>query len=333
MKSTLKNRIILYFCAALTVLVIVQGVAFFCTENLLVYVGVSLAASILLVLLLSVLISRSLFAPLNKLVASFKEIAAGQATVQLEKTDSEELNALSQTAGYMLERIGELTNNLLRQQRQYADEQLKALQNQINPHFLNNTLQALKSFAVTGDMDAVSKMTTMLGKLLSYSVYEPFGMVRLEEELRYTETYIALQKIRYPQISFFIDADESALNAMVPKLVIQPLVENAIEHGLSTRKDGIIKIIAEADEREIHIIVMDNGGGFTPDKLGEINALLADGNPYGAKQSIGLLNVCQRIRNTYGQQYGVSILFRAGMNTSAIITIPRLDKEEEDSAA
>jgi len=287
------------------------------------FMSAALIVSVLIVVLLSVLISRSLLVPMNKLIASFDGLAAGETDVRFEKTNSEEINTLSNTAENMLRRINELTEDLITKQKQFSNEQLKVLQNQINPHFLNNTLQSVKSFAVIGDMDSVSKMMTLLGKLLAYSVYEPFEMVRLRDELLYTENYLLLEKIRYPLITYHIDVDEKVQDVFVPKLILQPLAENSIEHGFSDSKEGSVSICADIDESELHIVVTDSGSGIGEEKQKEIALALGEGNPCGASSSIGLLNVHQRIQSIFGGEYGVSVLSREGMSTSVVITIPR----------
>lgn len=284
--------------------------------------------SIAVVVVLSLLVSKSILIPIDRLVGSFNQIAHGETDVTFEQSDSKEVNLLARTAQEMLEHINSLSRDLIQKQKQFSQEQLKVLQHQINPHFLNNALQSIKSLAVTGNMDAVSRMATLLGKLLSYSVYEPFGRVSLSEELQYTENYIVLQKARYPNIDYSVDCEDAIRGVPVPKLIVQPLVENAIEHGLPGNKAGHISICAEADEDEIHVIVADSGTGFSEEKRSEVLTGLKNADSDSAPGSIGLLNVHRRVRSIYGEPYGISILSRPGMNTSVIITIPRKGEEK-----
>jgi two-component system sensor histidine kinase YesM len=291
------------------------------------FVVAAILISIGAVVVLSLLISKSILIPIDRLVGSFNQIARGKTDVSFQQSGSREVNLLAQTAQEMLERINLLSRDLIQKQKQFSQEQLKVLQHQINPHFLNNTLQSIKSLAVTGNMNAVSRIATLLGRLLSYSVYEPFGKVPLSEELQHAENYIILQKARYPNIDYSVDCEKTVRNVLVPKLIVQPLVENAIEHGLSGNRKGHISVCAEADESEIHVIVADSGTGFSEEKRKEVTARLQNGDSGSASGNIGLLNVHKRIQSIYGEPYGISILSRAGMNTSVIITIPR--KEEE----
>lgn len=284
-----------------------------------------IVASIVIIVLLSLLISKSILVPMYMLVGKFNEIAAGNTDVAFERTRSREVNLMSHTAENMLESIGRLNEEVIREHEQYSREQFKVLQQQINPHFLNNMLQSIKALAVAGDVASISKMTTILGKILSYAVYNSFDKVKLSEEIEYIGNYMTLQKIRYPNIEYTIDCSPALLDVSVPKLIIQPLVENAIEHGLLGGKSGKITLYADHDEEEIHIIVTDNGAGISDDTRIEIENKLANGDSANS-DGIGLLNVHQRIKSLCGEGYGVSILSRPGMNTSIVITIP-MEKE------
>lgn len=281
-----------------------------------------IAGSVIIIIFLSHLISRSILVPISKLVRRFNDIAAGKTTGTFERTRSEEINLIANTADNMLECIRRLNQAVIDEHEQLSREQFKVLQQQINPHFLNNMLQTIKSLAVTGDVAAISAMTTNLGKILSYAVYNSFNKVRLSDEIEYIKTYMALQKVRYANIDYTIDCPENLEDLSVPKLIIQPLVENAIEHGILGEKDGKINIYVEKNDDEINIIVSDNGVGINEKKLYEIEQKLKNGDSTSERNSIGLLNVHQRIQILYGKSYGVSILSREGMNTCVIITIP-----------
>lgn len=285
------------------------------------FVGVLILLSVGIVVLLSGVLSRSILVPMNMLVSNFNRIARGE-SVAFTLTKSAEVNSLSDTAQHMLASIERLSREAIKNQALLAQEQFKVLQHQINPHFFNNTLQSIKALAVGGDTGAISRITTLLGRILSYSVYNPLDRVRLCEELAYIENYIVLYKARYPDITYDIDCPAGLGETRVPKLIIQPIVENSIEHGFTGMKEGHIRICAEEDEGDIHIVVSDNGAGFGPGKLKEIQEQLhSGGEPRG--ESIGIQNVHRRIQSIYGARYGIRILSEASRNTSVIITIPR----------
>jgi two-component system sensor histidine kinase YesM len=287
------------------------------------FAALMIAASVALIAALSLLISKSLLGPLNQLVGRFNDIAAGDTSVTFAPTRSKEIDLLADTARNMLESINRLSRESMENQALLSREQFKVLQHQINPHFFNNTLQSIKALAMLGDSAAISRITTLLGKILSYSVYSPLDMVPLERELDYIESYILLQMIRYPQISYTIDCPEEIKAVSVPKLIIQPIVENAIEHGFSNVKSGHIHLCAQAEGEQVHIIIVDSGVGFDQNKLEQIQQLLSGGDDTACESHIGIMNVHRRLVSIYGPGYGITILSRPGMQTSVVLTVKR----------
>ncbi|MCL2810361.1 MAG: histidine kinase [Clostridia bacterium] len=286
------------------------------------FVGLLILLSISIIVLLSLLISNSVLVPMQKLLARFNAIASGRTDVDFAPTRSMEINRLSDTAQNMLQSIDRLQKETIAQQALLSREQFKVLQHQINPHLFNNTLQSIKALAVCGDTAAISRITTLLGKILSYSVYNPLDMVPLSQELNYIENYIALQQMRYPNIEYGIDCDLEAGAVFVPKLIVQPIVENAIEHGFNGVKSGRIDLCVERDGEALHIIVVDSGVGFDLQKLESIRGWLEQPDAQEEGSHIGIPNVHKRIRSIYGPEYGVSILSKPGMHTSVVITLP-----------
>ncbi len=287
------------------------------------FVALLILLSILMIALLSLLISNSILVPIKHLLASFDAIASGAPQVSFPATRSVEINLLSSTAQHMLRSIDRLKQEAIQQQALLSREQFKVLQHQINPHLVNNTLQSIKALAFAGDASAISRTTTLLGRILSYSVYNPLDMVPLSQELAYIENYIALQQMRYPGITYGIECDPQTGILPVPKLIVQPIVENAIEHGLSAVKEGRIDLCVEEDGEAVHIMVVDNGVGFDVQKLEAVRALLQLPHPQPESDHIGILNVHQRIEKIYGIGYGVSILSKPGMQTTVVITVGR----------
>lgn len=288
------------------------------------FVIIMIIIACILVLISSDLISRSILTPMKGLIANFKNIASGNHQVIFKETKSIEINSISATAEHMLKNINQLTSDVLEEQRKLSMEQLKVLQNQINPHFLNNVLQSIKAMAVSGDTNSISRVTTLLGKTLSYTVYNPYEQVMLKDELDYTENYIAIQNIRFNQlITYAIDCEEQLLSMNVPKMMIQPLIENAIEHGFVNRQEGHISIFTEEIDNEFYIAVTNNGVTLDKEEVDRLNAMLSSEDTYKQKQSIGLLNLNQRLKSSFGAQAGLKIFSREGMKTSVVITIPK----------
>lgn len=277
--------------------------------------------SIIIIVLLSMTISNSILGPINRLVNKFKIISRGNFNVEFEQSSIREINTLSYTADNMVQNIINLNKEVVEEHKKTAEAQLKALQHQINPHFLNNVLQSIKALAVCEDVKSISTMTTLLGKILSYSVYNPYDNVTIVEELMYTENYIKLQNIRYNNmLSYEINVEEEVKDIKLPKLVIQPIVENAIEHGISRKKEGHIIISAFKELNEVNIIVSDNGFGIAENKLNLLNEKLQNNGTYSEKRSIGLLNVNERIKSIYGDKCSLKIISIKDEKTIVIIS-------------
>lgn len=298
------------------------------------FVAVLLAASCMLILLLSGLISRSIMGPVNQLIGQFRQIADGKRKMALEETRSVEVNEIAHTASEMLISIERLSDEVLREQQKLSEEQFKALQHQINPHFLNNVLQSVKAMALCGRTEDISRTVTLLGKMLSYSVYNPYDRVCLREELSYVEAYIQLQNIRLGnRIVCETDCVEEILAFEVPKLILQPIVENAIEHGFTGQHTGKIIIAAEDTGEEIYLAVSNDGACIGQEQAEELNRMLRQGDVFGKKKSIGLLNVNWRLKCCFGKEAGIRILSREGRSTSIILSIPRTNVLRQSDGA
>ncbi|WP_312641029.1 histidine kinase [Hydrogenoanaerobacterium sp.] len=286
-------------------------------------------AAFVLILLVSNLLARSVLVPMNALINTFNAIGRGEKGVHFEKTSSMEVDRIAQTAMQMLQKNDELTAAVVQESQQRAQAQIRALQHQINPHFLNNLLQSMKALAICGDTETISKMTTLLGKLLAYSVYNPYEMVPLEKEFEHTGIYIALQNIRFEnKIVCTQHLADEAKDILVPKLIIQPLAENAIEHGFSAAEGGQITLSADVDEDEICIVVTNTGQVINPERVEELNSRLHQKSADAQNTSIGLLNVRARICSSFGEAADLQIMSRNGMNTSIVLSLPR--RKEDD---
>ena len=292
--------------------------------TILIFISILLIISSIIISFASIGISKTILNPMNRLIEKFNKVAEGDYSVQFRESDSEEIARLSHTAQYMINNIVDLSNEVLLEQEKSAAVQMKVLQNQINPHFLNNVLQTIKGFAVTEDVENISKLTTLLGKILTYSTYQPFEKADIETELNHIENYIAIQNIRYKNKIFYsIHCETELKQVKIPKLIIQPIIENAIEHGFINKKSGLLFISVEEDVSQINIIVTDDGDGMVEDAVNQLNEDIQFKDSYSAQSSIGLLNVAQRIKKEFGEDYGVKVISRINNGTSVIITLPR----------
>ena len=218
------------------------------------------------------------------------------------------------------------------------DAQIQALQAQINPHFLNNTLEMMNWQArMSGDM-IVSKMIESLGTVLDYRINRAnVKEIHLAEELQCIDAYFYIMTMRFGQrLSIEREIDDELLYIMVPPLILQPIVENAIVHGVETVTNGAIHLKVYHDERNVYFEVRNTGKQMTEQDKQRIQAILAGDEDQipkntGRHTSIGISNVNRRIRLVYGEEYGLSIVQGEDCVTVSTITIPYQTAEEEKS--
>lgn len=290
-----------------------------------------LLLSVLLVALISRIVSKSILTPMNRLVDCCNQVAVGNYEVEFPEGKSEEIHVLSQTVQTMIHNVFRLSEKVVEEEKKLSEEQLRALQHQINPHFLNNVLQLIKGMAVEGKTEEISRLSTLLGKILAYSVYQPYEDVELKEELEYVKNYMEIQNLRYGgRIFYAIDCEPGLENVRISKLLIQPLVENAIEHGLKGKGRGMISISAERERDSICILVNDNGTGIPEPELADMKRKLEAETVYLQEKSIGVLNVNARLKRKYGGRYGIEVISREGAGTTVIIRLPE-DGEGKDN--
>lgn len=220
-------------------------------------------------------------------------------------------------------------------ERKYRNEvlELKTLQAQINPHFLFNTLQTIywKVISLTGKPNEANVMLEHLSDILKYALDVPIQLIRLEEELQYTRSYIEILKYRYSdKFKVIWDLEEDLLDYRVNKLILQPLVENALYHGIKNKKDpGIIKIRIRAKGRQLLIAVIDNGIGISTDRLKQIRDRLqfSSANADEGQPHIGLYNTYKRIKIQFGADSRFIIKSKERFGTKIEITLPLIDHE------
>lgn len=268
-------------------------------------------------------VSKSLSRPLEEMTRTVKRIQAGETHLRMENLKEDEAGELGKSFNNMLDQIEgliarEYENKLLLNHAQY-----QALQAQINPHFLYNTLDTMGSIAEIDGCDQVSVLCQSLAELFRYSLNmkKPFSTV--SQEIVHLKNYIYIMNIRMQnQIQYTFDINDTILNDELPRISIQPLVENAINHGLKNYKgEKKIYIRAYPEEENLVITVEDNGVGMSGERIRE---LFEESPAQGDKRdSIGILNIHKRMRLLFGEQYGVKIESTPGEGTRVILTVPR----------
>lgn len=249
---------------------------------------------------------------INKLSKSSELVTRGNFTAKVAVKSEDEIGCLCKNYNYMLDYLNELINesyikeialqkNMIQQQK----SELKALQEQINPHFLYNTLDAIRMQAVLNDDKEVSEMLVMLAKLFKYNVGFASEEVTLFEEIEHLSNYLNLINIRKSTKYKLINNIENSDKIKILRFTIQPIVENSIKYAFCGKKDGEITISNQITEGVMIITVCDNGIGINEDKISEINNSL--GKEVLGNSSIGLQNVYSRLVLKYGREYGLRV--------------------------
>lgn len=284
-----------------------------------------LALSIMVSSIFTVFLSFNLTKPLKRLLKRVNDISKGdfERDISLERDD--EMGILGSGINEMAVNINELLKRLLDEEREKRKLELKVLQNQVNPHFLYNTLNSIKWMATVQKADGIRDMVSALGRLLRDIARGTSEKVPLREELSLLEDYVYIQRVRYKgKIKVLYEVDEALLDYKIIKFTLQPLVENAIFHGIEPKRDaGRIVISASIDGIDMVLCVEDDGMGMSEE---QISALFSDNgkeedNNRGLS-GIGVKNVNERIKLTYGKEYGLRIESEETKYTKVFIRIP-----------
>ncbi|ADD01734.1 multi-sensor signal transduction histidine kinase [Thermoanaerobacter italicus Ab9] len=274
--------------------------------------------SVVIAALISLYFSYSISQPIIKLATEMKRVEKGNFNISVEENWDGEIGVLYSSFNYMIKRINELIHEVYLSKIKEKDAELKALQAQINPHFLYNTLDTVNWLAVKHNAPEISKIVNSLASILRYSINKGNDVTTVDKELKHVESYITIQKIRFKdkfEVSFNID--KRILHYKTIKLILQPLVENAIIHGIETYEGkGKILINGYLDDGKIVFEVINNGN---PIDLDVVNKLLD--SPSEDKDSYGIQNVNERIKLYYGEEYGLYYQV-IDNNTVARIVIP-----------
>ena len=290
------------------------------TTNILFSILFGLFAIIATFLIMS-LLTRNLM----KLNRSIQRLDKDNLDISLDIRGDDEIGQLNRQFNAMVARIGALISETRRVENEKRKLEIRALQAQINPHFLYNTLSTIKFLAELNGMENIGKVSESLSMLLHTNLQEK-AFISIDEEIRYLKSYLYIQNFKYSNkiVSEFI-VEDGTEDLMILKLLLQPIVENAIVHGVALLKvSGVISIRTFHDGDNLMIRINDNGPGMSPQRIKEIQEepIVTD--------SIGIHNVSSRIRLHFGESYGVSISSEPGIYTSVEICIPAIRSDEVD---
>lgn len=280
--------------------------------------------------------------PIRSLVEASKQIADGEIGYVITNANmpNQEFAYLMEHFNRMSSQVKYLIDSMYTEKLARKDAQIQALQAQINPHFLNNTLEMMNWQARMSGDTVVSKMIEALGTVLDYRMNRAnVKEIRLSEELRCTDAYFYIMSMRFGQrLQIEREIDEEILHTMVPPLILQPIVENAIVHGVEAVKNGRIELKVFHDEDKVYLRVINSGRPLSEEDKQRIEAMLAGDDSkipkrQGYHTSIGIRNVNQRIKLVYGEAYGLEIKKGEDERTVSTITIPYASHTEVQSSA
>ncbi|HHV13613.1 MAG TPA: histidine kinase [Clostridiales bacterium] len=281
--------------------------------------------SLLVAISLTVWLSRRLVSSVKKVVAAMYAVSTGnlEAKVVIEKKMPIEIEFIALQFNDMLIKL----DGAMKKEKEAGERQLeaeiKALEAQINPHFLYNTLDTINWMAIDKENYDISNAINSLATILRYAITNSNAMVEVRQELEWLKNYIYLQQIRLKNtFRYELDADPEILNCKIHKLILQPFVENSIIHGFEgLTREHILGIKLEPQNEFIRIIIKDNGKGIEAVRVDEINSRVFRSSDRGSH--IGMENVISRLYMYYGEEAGVQVNSVLGEGTEVIILIPR----------
>ena len=261
--------------------------------------------------------------PISEMLRCMRDVRHGNLTSRVEYSGDDEIGLLGEEFNKMIEKLDEQVNHIMQMEIQVKDAQLMAYENQTNPHFLYNTLDLVRMMSINKENDKIENVVVSLSRILRYNLSQE-TTVALADEVRCAESFFDIWYMRMgDKFEYEFNIDDSLMNCHVVKFILQPLIENAIKHGIEPmeRKDGFITVIAQKHDNRIIINVADNGVGITKEKLKEIKENIK--NQGCSNNHIGLQNLYKRLILFYGEEnVFMDIFSEAGQSTQVLIEIP-----------
>ncbi len=287
-------------------------------REILILDTISIFVGLILSLILAFFLGKEITKPIGKLIKAMKRVEDGNLAITIEDNNIYEMQDLNENFNKMVLQLVNLIQKTKESQKRIYEAEREALQSQINPHFLFNTLNTIKSLANINNQEEIYTISIKLGQLLRSSIYNKSANCTLEKSLELVKSYLTIQQIRFKdKLEVSYDIDESLLDVETPKLILQPLVENAIIHGLEP-KIGLwfLKISIKKVNNKIKIIIEDNGIGF------ENKQVMANLSQLENSNHVGVFNVYKRLQLFYNNKASLSFEDVNTGGTRAIILIP-----------
>lgn len=284
--------------------------------------------SLLLCIVVSVKISNNLAKPIHTITKAMHEVEEGYLDTRIETERIDEFGGLAIKFNIMTGKLRGYVERQIKQQQELNDSNIAMMQAQLNPHFIYNTLDTIKWVAKANNIPEISTLVASLAKILRTSISSG-QLITLKEELTLAQCYIDIQRIRFGgEFKYIVEIEGELEKCIVPKLIIQPLVENAIIHGLVDRIDGNIHINVSEENEKLQISISDDGCGMSKEMMESLNS--RDRNRSG--ENIGFTNVNSIIRLRYGDEYGVSVSAIEKGGTKVKVVLPVIMGEAAEYA-
>lgn len=287
---------------------------------------------LLIILLLTGLISNKCFTVITvnykRLVRGMEQVKQGNLDIQVKEETQDEISLLIRAFNDMMRRVDELLRTVETKQILLKEAEIKALQQQINPHFMHNIMETIMGLASEGMDDEVITVSECMSAMLRYNTHFE-NITTVQEEMKQIKNYVTVLKIRFEdRFEVFYDVDEKCLDCRIVKFTLQPLVENAISHGLkNTWSDGMLRVRIKKEEENISILIFDNGCGIEKEQLGELNRRLLETAEKPLEyidnyKSLGIMNVHLRLKLYFGEAYCMEIFSKEQKGTCISIKVP-----------
>ncbi len=291
------------------------------------YVGVLVICCVAVAALLQMALSRVITLPLRRLKEGMRQVQSSNFEVRLESDRRDEVGELTDSFNYMVEQIRTLINRVYREQLAQKNAEIESLQAQINPHFLYNALDSVNWMLIERGETEISSIVVAMAKLMQYSMNTDVSMVTLREEYDNARNYLMVQKNRLEdQLEYELELDAAYENFHVPKLILQPLVENSIKHGVvGSSHPCTVRVRTVCSDEYICITVSDNGIGMDGEKLARYRRLLAGTEE--ERHGIGIRNVARRLQLHFEGACEFSVESAVDTGTSLCLRIPVTTKE------
>ncbi len=282
---------------------------------------------LMLALILSFLLSRSITRPIFQLAKTMRHVRSGMLDVRSHYQSKDEIGYLSDGFNNLMDRIETLMAENIEEQRTKSEVEFKLLQSQVKPHFLYNTVETIISLIKLDMRKEAMAAAKYMADFYNISLSKGNDIITIREEFKLTESYLEIQQLRYVEyMEYSMDIDEEILQCLIPKLTLQPIVENAIYHGLKKKAEkGLLRITGQRCGNEVVISIYDNGVGMEESQIRRIIGFESS----NGSSSFGAISVHHRIQMLYGNKYGLKIESVQGSYTEVMIRLPLMHSQEE----